>query len=191
MRGATARAMNEEALAGQRVLLGVTGGIAAYKSPELAGRLIERGAEVRVVLTATAAELVGAASFPAPSQSRRSAATPPEDAESLGEWARLILAAPATADFIARLAVGRVDDLLTQACVASAAPVVLAPAMNPLMWSNAATQANVRRLSQRGNRWLGPAYGEVAEGEVGVGRMMEPRDIVAALCAGTREGSVS
>ncbi|NIR31539.1 MAG: hypothetical protein GWN84_19955 [Gammaproteobacteria bacterium] len=177
-------------LAGQRILLGITGGIAAYKSPELARRLVERGAEVRAVLTATAAEFVGAASFDAASQCLTGTPMQPDDAESLGQWARLIVVAPATADFIARLAAGRADDLLTGACLASSARVVIAPAMNPLMWSHAATQANLRRMRERGVRWLGPAYGEVAEGEVGVGRMMEPRDIVTALCAGAKEGYV-
>lgn len=170
-----------DALARERILLGVTGGIAAYKSPDVAAGLAARGAEVRVLLTATAAEFVGPGSFDAATRCLTGASGRPGECASWVAWARLIVVAPATADFIARLAAGRTNDALTEVCLASAAPLVMAPAMNPHMWSHEATRANVRRLSRRGVRWLGPVYGEMAERAVGIGRMMEPRDIVAAL----------
>jgi phosphopantothenoylcysteine decarboxylase / phosphopantothenate---cysteine ligase len=168
----------------RRILLGVTGGIAAYKSPDLVRRLREQGAEVQVVMTAAAREFVTAATFQA--VSGRPVRTDLWDAAAeaamghieLARWAELVLVAPASADFLARLAAGLADDLLSTLCLATAAPIAVAPAMNHLMWANAATRANVTTLQQRGLQILGPAEGEQACGEVGAGRMLEPLDLV-------------
>jgi phosphopantothenoylcysteine decarboxylase/phosphopantothenate--cysteine ligase len=170
-----------------RVLLGVTGGIAAYKSAELTRRLQERGAEVQVVMTAGAREFVTPLTFQA--LSGRPVRTDLWDAASeaamghieLARWPQRIVVAPATADFIARLAHGLADDLLSTLCLATDVPIIIAPAMNRLMWSNAATQANVATLRQRGITILGPAEGAQACGEMGAGRMVEPQAIVDAL----------
>jgi phosphopantothenoylcysteine decarboxylase / phosphopantothenate---cysteine ligase len=172
---------------GRHVLLGVTGGIAAYKSAELVRRLTERGAEVQVVMTAAAREFVGAATFQALSARpvRESLWDPAAEAAmghiELARWADLVLVAPATADFLARLAVGRADDLLGALCLATTAPVVVAPAMNHQMWAHAATQANVATLAQRGVRVLGPAVGDQACGEQGPGRMLEATEIAGLV----------
>src|SRR5208282_234001 len=147
----------------RRILLGVTGGIAAYKSAELVRRLAERGAEVQVVMTAGAQRFVTPLTFQALSGRpvRTDLWDPAAEAAmghiELARWAELVLVAPASADFLARLAVGRADDLLATLALATAAPVWVAPAMNRLMWSNAATQANVATLTARGVRILGPA----------------------------------
>src|SRR5271168_2475105 len=178
---------------GKRILLGVTGGIAAYKSPDLVRRLRERGAEVQVVMTASAREFVTATTFQA--VSGRPVRTDLWDAAAeaamghieLARWAEVVLIAPATADFLARLAAGQADDLLTTLCLATEAPVAVAPAMNHIMWSNAATRANVGTLTQRGIHIFGPGSGDQACGEVGEGRMLEPLDLaerVAALQGG-------
>ncbi len=171
----------------KRILLGVTGGIAAYKSPDLVRRLIERGADVQVVMTASATKFVAPMSFqavsgrPARSDLWDSAAEAAMGHIELARWAELVLIAPASADFIARLAGGRADDLLTALCLATEAPIVLAPAMNRVMWSNKATQANVETLNSRGVRLLGPGSGSQACGEVGPGRMWEPVKLAEAL----------
>jgi phosphopantothenoylcysteine decarboxylase/phosphopantothenate--cysteine ligase len=181
-------------LTGKRVLLGVTGGIAAYKAPDLVRRLREQGAELRVVLTESAARFVSPLTFQAVSGHPVRAGLWDEAAEAsmghieLARWAELVLIAPATADFLARLAAGLADDLLATMCLATAAPIKAAPAMNRLMWANPATQENVRRLAARGVEMLGPATGDQACGEVGEGRMFEPRDIVAALLAAPENG---
>jgi phosphopantothenoylcysteine decarboxylase/phosphopantothenate--cysteine ligase len=175
------------ALDGKRIIVGVTGGIAAYKSPDVVRRLRETGAEVQVVMTAGAQRFVTPLTFQA--VSARPVRTDLWDAAAehamghieLARWADLVLVAPATADFMAHLAQGLGADLLTTLCLATEAPLVLAPAMNWAMWGNAATQENVRVLREYGVRLLGPAEGELAEGEVGVGRMLEPADIVAQL----------
>ena len=173
----------------KRILLGVTGGIAAYKSAELVRRLRERGAEVQVVMTAAAREFVGALTFqalswrPVRTDLWDSAAEAAMGHIELARWAEAVLVAPATADFLARLAEGRADDLLATLCLATAAPIAVAPAMNRLMWANAATVANVERLRQRGIRVFGPAQGEQACGEVGEGRMLEPPELADCLCA--------
>ena len=165
---------------GKRVLLGVTGGIAAYKSPDLVRRLREQGAEVQVVLTAGAREFVTPMTFQAVSgREVRSDLWDPEAEKAmshieLARWADFVIIAPATADFLARLATGQADDLLTTLCLATAAPIALAPAMNRLMWANAATQANVATLKSRGVHVWGPGEGDQACGEVGAGRMLEP-----------------
>ena len=168
---------------GKRILLGVTGGIAAYKSAELVRRLVERGAEVQAVMTAAAREFIGATTFQALSgrpvrESLWDAAA--EAAMShieLARWAHLVLVAPASADFLARLTHGRADDLLATLCLATEAPIVVAPAMNRVMWANAATQANVATLRARGVHVVGPASGFQACGETGEGRMLEPTEI--------------
>ncbi len=169
---------------GKRILLGVTGGIAAYKSPDLVRRLRERGAEVQVVMTEAAREFVTATTFQA--VSGRPVRTDLWDAAAeaamghieLARWADVVLIAPATADFLARLATGQADDLLATLCLATEAPVAVAPAMNHVMWSNAATRANVATLQQRGIHIFGPAAGDQACGEVGEGRMLEPLQLV-------------
>lgn len=170
-----------------RILLGVTGGIAAYKSPDLVRRLIERGAEVQVVMTQAAQKFVTPMTFQAVSGRPVRTDLWDESAEAamghieLARWAELVLIAPASADLIARLAGGRADDLLTTLCLATEAPIVIAPAMNRVMWANKATQANVAALVARGVRFLGPASGNQACGEVGAGRMWEPNLLAASL----------
>ncbi|HTX24767.1 MAG TPA: bifunctional phosphopantothenoylcysteine decarboxylase/phosphopantothenate--cysteine ligase CoaBC [Steroidobacteraceae bacterium] len=172
-----------EIMQGKRILLGVTGGIAAYKGADLVRRLLERGAQVQVVMTPAAREFVTPLTFQA--LSGRPVRTELWDAAAeaamghieLARWAELVLVAPASADFLARLATGAACDLLSTLCLATQAPIAVAPAMNRLMWANAATQANVALLRDRGVRMLGPAEGDQACGEVGPGRMLEPADI--------------
>ncbi|HUL80877.1 MAG TPA: bifunctional phosphopantothenoylcysteine decarboxylase/phosphopantothenate--cysteine ligase CoaBC [Gammaproteobacteria bacterium] len=170
-----------------RVLLGVTGGIAAYKAPELVRRLVERGCEVQVVMTAGAERFVTPLTFEAVSGRRvRDDLWDPSAEASmahieLARWADVVVVAPATAHFMAELAAGLAGDLLTTLCLATTAPIVLAPAMNQAMWANAAVQANRQLLEARGVRLLGPAEGDQACGEVGAGRMVEPLEIAAAL----------
>jgi phosphopantothenoylcysteine decarboxylase/phosphopantothenate--cysteine ligase len=173
----------------RKILLGVTGGIAAYKGPDLVRRLLDRGADVQVVMSHGAQQFVTALTFQAVSGKPVRTDLWDEAAEAamghieLARWADEIVVAPATAEFIARLAHGFADDLLTTLCLASAAPITVAPAMNRQMWVNAATQANVKLLRSRGVRVLGPASGEQACGEVGAGRMLEPLQIVGELFA--------
>jgi phosphopantothenoylcysteine decarboxylase / phosphopantothenate---cysteine ligase len=170
-----------------RILLGVTGGIAAYKSPDLVRRLIERGADVQVVMTAAAQKFITPMSFQAVSGRPTrcdlwdSAAEAAMGHIELARWAQFVLIAPASADFIARLAGGRADDLLATLCIATEAPIALAPAMNRVMWANTATQANVEILRARGVRILGPASGNQACGEIGEGRMWEPIQLAESL----------
>lgn len=174
---------------GKRILLGVTGGIAAYKSPDLVRRLRERGAEVQVVMTQAAREFVTATTFQA--VSGRPVRTDLWDAAAeaamghieLARWAEVVLIAPATADFLARLATGQADDLLATLCLATEAPVAVAPAMNHVMWANAATRANTATLQQRGIHIFGPAAGDQACGEIGEGRMLEPLELVERIAA--------
>ncbi|MDQ1345178.1 MAG: phosphopantothenoylcysteine decarboxylase / phosphopantothenate---cysteine ligase [Pseudomonadota bacterium] len=170
-----------------RILLGVTGGIAAYKSAELVRRLRDRGAEVQVVMTAGARQFVTPLTFQALSGRPVRTDLWDEAAEAamghieLARWADRVLIAPASADFLARLAHGLADDLLTTLCLATDAPLSVAPAMNRLMWANAATQANVAVLRSRGVTVLGPAEGDQACGETGPGRMLEPAEILDAF----------
>lgn len=170
-----------------RLLLGVGAGIAAYKSAELVRRARERGADVQVVMTDSAQHFVGTATFQALSGRpvRTTLWDPAAEAAmghiELARWATQILVAPATADLIARLRGGVADDLLTTVCLASAAPLALAPAMNAQMWAHPAVQENVSVLAARGARMLGPASGSQACGEVGAGRMWEPGEILDAL----------
>ncbi|MHB8405321.1 MAG: bifunctional phosphopantothenoylcysteine decarboxylase/phosphopantothenate--cysteine ligase CoaBC [Gammaproteobacteria bacterium] len=175
------------ALVGKHILLGVTGGIAVYKCPDLVRRLREMGAEVQVVMTQGAQRFVTSLTFQA--LSGHSVRTELWDMQAehvmghieLARWADTVLVAPATASFMARLAHGHADDLLTTLCLATEAPLIIAPAMNWVMWESPATQENVQRLANRGVRLLGPVLGELAEGEIGMGRMLEPAEIVAAL----------
>lgn len=170
-----------------RLLLGVGGGIAAYKSAELVRRARERGAEVQVVATAAALEFVGSATFQALSGRTLRSSLWDAAAEAamghieLARWATRILVAPATADLIARLRAGVADDLLTTLCLASAAPLALAPAMNQQMWAHPAVQENLATLRARGVRVLGPAEGSQACGDVGAGRMWEAVELLDAL----------
>ena len=181
-------------LAGKNVLLGVTGGIAAYKAPDLVRRLRERGAAVRVVMTTGAGHFVTPMTFQAVSGQPVRSGLWDEAAEAamghieLARWADLVLVAPATADFLARLAAGLADDLLTTLCLATEAPITVAPAMNRVMWLHAATRDNARVLAARGVRFLGPGAGDQACGEAGEGRMLEPLEIVAGLEAAGQAG---
>lgn len=171
----------------RRIVLGVSGGIAAYKAPDLVRRLRERGAEVQVVMTAGAQRFVTPTTFQAVAgrEVRAELWDPAAEAAmghiELARWAELILLAPATADLIARLASGRADDLLTTLVLATDAKVALAPAMNRLMWSHPATQANIAILRHRGVEVLGPGRGEQACGETGDGRLLEPLEIVSSV----------
>src|ERR1700726_1841444 len=179
---------------GKRILLGVTGGIAAYKSPDLVRRLRERGAEVQVVMTAGAREFVTPTTFQA--VSGRTVRSDLWDAAAeaamghieLARWADAVLIAPASADFLARLATGQADDLLSTLCLATEAPIAVAPAMNHIMWAHAATRTNIGTLTQRGVQVFGPAEGDQACGEIGEGRMFQPLDLaerVGTLLSGS------
>ena len=180
-------APDQRVLNQRRILLGVSGGIAAYKACELTRRLRDAGSEVRVVLTANAARFVTPLTFQALSGQPVRTDLWDEAAEmgmghlELARWAQRIVIAPASADVIAKLAHGFADDLLTTLCLATEAPLAIAPAMNHRMWRHAATQANIETLRARGVAVLGPDDGPLAEGESGPGRLMEPQAIVAAL----------
>ena len=166
-----------------RVLLGVSGGIAAYKACEICRLLVKRGHEVIPLVTPGAERFVTAETF------RALARRPPGDDVYLHlTRADLLLVAPCTANTLAKLAHGLADNVLTEAALAHRGPTLVAPAMNPRMWSHAATRANAETLRARGIVLVGPDEGETAEGELGVGRMSEPEDIVRAaekLLAGT------
>ncbi|MDN5517530.1 MAG: bifunctional phosphopantothenoylcysteine decarboxylase/phosphopantothenate--cysteine ligase CoaBC, partial [Pseudomonas sp.] len=174
----------------KRIIVGVGGGIAAYKSAELVRRLKDQGAEVRVVMTQGGREFITPLTLQALSGHpvHLDLLDPAAEAAmghiELARWADLILIAPATADLIARLAQGVANDLLTTLVLATDAPVALAPAMNQAMWRDAATQANLELLQDRGMRLFGPASGSQACGDVGLGRMLEPNDLalLAADC---------
>ena len=173
----------------RRIVLGVAGGIAAYKGPDLVRRLRDRDFEVRVVMTAAAREFVAPLTFQAVSANPVHCRLLDEQAEAgmghieLARWADLVLVAPATANVIARLAHGFADDLLATLCLATTAPLVLAPAMNREMWQADATRANVLTLLDRGVSILGPGEGDQACGEVGPGRMLEPEEIADRIAA--------
>ena len=170
-----------------KVLLGIGGGIAAYKSCELVRRLREAGCAVRVVMTRAGAAFVTPLTFQALSGQPVRVDLLDAEAESgmdhiaLARWADRVVIAPTTADLMARLAAGLADDLLTTLCLATEAPILLAPAMNRVMWEHPATQANHRLLQQRGVRMVGPESGGQACGETGAGRMAEPQAILHAL----------
>ena len=173
------------------VLLGISGGIAAYKTPELVRRLRERGAEVQIVMTASAGEFVTETALQAVSGRPIRSNLWDKEAEAsmshieLARWADVVLIAPATAEIIARLASGAASDLLTTICLATEAPLAIAPAMNKVMWANVAVQTNRETLETRGVRILGPDSGSQACGEIGEGRMLDPDDIAAIVCGPT------
>ncbi len=184
-------------LTGKHILLGVAGGIAAYKSAELVRQLRAQGARVRVVMTAGAREFITPLTLQALSGNPVHSELLDPDAEAamghieLARWADALLVAPATADFIARLQQGRADDLLTAVALACDAPVAVAPAMNRAMWENPATKANIATLKARGIHVFGPTSGEQACGEVGPGRLLEPEQLVTALGGLFETGALS
>jgi phosphopantothenoylcysteine decarboxylase/phosphopantothenate--cysteine ligase len=167
------------------IVLGITGGIAAYKAPDLVRRLRERGAEVQIVMTASAEEFVTGTALQAVSGRPVRSNLWDKEAEAamshieLARWADAVLIAPATAEVMARIVSGGAPDLLTTICLATEAPIALAPAMNHVMWSNPATQSNRAVLEERGIHIIGPGIGSQACGETGAGRMLEP-DVIAA-----------
>ncbi len=171
----------------KRILLGVTGGIAAYKSADLVRRLREQGAEVRVVMTRAACRFITPLTMQALSGRPVHTGLLDHRAEAamghieLARWGDVILVAPASANFMARLAHGQADDLLSTLCLAANVPLLIAPAMNQQMWLNPATQDNANLLKGRGVSLLGPAAGGQACGEVGPGRMLEPLDLIQHL----------
>jgi phosphopantothenoylcysteine decarboxylase/phosphopantothenate--cysteine ligase len=179
----------------RNVLLGVSGGIAAYKSAELVRQLQDRGAHVRVIMTRGAQEFITPLTLQALSGNPVHTQLLDEQAEQgmghieLARWADLLLIAPATADLIARLSTGRGDDLLSTVALASPAPLMLAPAMNQQMWKNPGTTANIETLAQRGAHIVGPGVGEQACGDVGPGRMEDP-SVIAEAAAGLFESSL-
>lgn len=170
-------------LTNKQILLGVTGGIAAYKSAELIRRLQDLGANVRVIMTPGAQEFITPLTLQALSGNPVHTQLLDPEAEAgmghieLARWADLILIAPATADFIARLVNGNGDDLLSTVCLAAAAPICLAPAMNQAMWKSPATQDNLSQLAKRNIPCFGPASGTQACGDIGPGRMLEPNEL--------------
>lgn len=171
-------------LQGKKILLGITGGIAAYKSAELSRLLIKAGAEVRCVMTKGAQAFITPMTFQALTGNPVHEHLLDPQAEAamghieLARWADLVLIAPATADVMAKMVAGSADDLLTTLCLATAAPVAIAPAMNQQMWANAATQDNVATLQKRHITVWGPDSGDQACGDVGLGRMLEPQDLL-------------
>jgi phosphopantothenoylcysteine decarboxylase/phosphopantothenate--cysteine ligase len=182
----------------KKILLGVTGGIACYKSAVLLRALQSAGAQVRVVMTPAAQAFVTPLTFqalsgqPVYTELLDPAQEAAMDHISLARWADLVLIAPASADFIARAATGQANDLLATLCLATATPIALAPAMNRQMWLNPATQENLQRVTQRGYLCWGPADGAQACGETGPGRMLEPEALCQLaetyFCPGILEG---
>lgn len=176
-------------LKGREVVLGVTGGIAAYKSVEIVSRLTKLGASVHVIMTKNATEFVTPLTFE--TMSHHPVVTDtfarPETWEvehiALAQRAEVFVIAPATANCLAKMACGLADDMLSTTVLATKAPVLLAPAMNTGMWTAPATQANVRTLAERGVRFVGPASGMLACGDTGAGRMSEPAEVAEAICA--------
>lgn len=180
------RVSDVSALAGRRIVLGVTGGIAAYKAVEIASRLKKAGADVRVVMTRAATSFVTPLTF------REITGQPVAETMwgepqhhvahiALAAFAELVLVAPATANFIAKAAAGMADDMLTTFFLATRAPLIIAPAMNTGMWENPVTQENVRRLAERGATIIPPAVGQLACGTTGAGRLPEPVKIVRVV----------
>lgn len=181
-------------LTDKNILVGVTGGVAVYKAAELVRLLLKEGANVRVVMTAAASEFVAPMTFQALSGKpvHSDLLDPTQEAAmghiSLARWAQRIVIAPATANFIAKLRIGIADDLLSTVCLATCAPMMLAPAMNQAMWRNPSTQDNISLLTQRGMTILGPDEGTQACGETGFGRLMEPEYISASIERSFSEG---
>ena len=168
----------------KKIVLGVSGGIAAYKIPELVRRLKDHGANVRVVMTEGAKAFITPLTLQAVSRNAVSDSLLDTEAElamghiELAKWADLIIIAPATADIIARITAGMANDLLSTLCLATSAPIALAPAMNQQMWHAVATQANIATLNERGYHLWGPGSGEQACGDIGLGRMLDVNDLV-------------
>ena len=184
-------------LANKNILLGVTGGIAAYKTPDLVRKLTALGANVRVVLTGSATEFVSPLSLQAVSGNpvHQHLLDPAAEAAmghiELAKWADILLIAPATANVLAKLAIGMADDLLTTLYLATTASVFIAPAMNQQMWKAPATLDNVERLARNGVNFIGPASGEQACGDLGAGRMMEPVEIAAIVSQAVNRRAVA
>ncbi len=169
----------------RRILVGVTGGVAAFKAVYLVRRLTEKGADVRVMMTASAREFVGTQSFAAVTGRHVSIELFGSESVSphteLAQWAEAVVVAPATANTLAKSAHGLADDLVSATLLATTAPVLFAPAMHTEMWENAATQRNISRLREDGHAIVGPGAGALAGGDTGPGRMVEPDEIVAEL----------
>jgi len=169
----------------KKIVLGISGGIAAYKIPELVRRLKDQGADVRVVMTEGAKAFITPLTLQAVSGNSVADSLLDTEAElamghiELAKWADLIIIAPATADIIARITAGLANDLLTTLCLATSAPIALAPAMNQQMWHAVATQANITTLNERGYHLWGPGSGEQACGDIGLGRMLDISELVS------------
>lgn len=174
-------------LTNKQILLGITGGIAAYKCAELVRRLRDRGAVVRVAMTPAATEFItpltmqALSGHPVHTELVDVAAEAGMGHIELARWADLVVVAPASADFLARLCAGQADDLLAAVCLATAAPVALAPAMNQMMWQDRRTQDNLARVTELGFPVWGPAHGSQACGETGPGRMLEPGELLERI----------
>jgi phosphopantothenoylcysteine decarboxylase/phosphopantothenate--cysteine ligase len=175
-------------LQGKKILLGISGGIAAYKTPELVRRLKDEGADIRVVMTEGAKAFITPLTLQAVSANAVADSLLDTQAElamghiELAKWADFILIAPATADIMAKIAAGLANDLLTTLCLATAAPVFIAPAMNQQMWHNPATQNNINTLTEWGYTFFGPGAGEQACGDVGLGRMLDVDELIDLTC---------
>ncbi|NQZ88746.1 MAG: bifunctional phosphopantothenoylcysteine decarboxylase/phosphopantothenate--cysteine ligase CoaBC [Colwellia sp.] len=175
-------------LQGKKIVLGITGGIAAYKTPELVRRLKDHGADVRVVMTAAAQAFITPLTLQAVSANAVSDSLLDTQAElamghiELAKWADFVLIAPATADSIARISCGMANDLLTTICLATSAPIAIAPAMNQQMWHAQITQENINKLISRKVEVFGPGSGAQACGDVGLGRMLDVDELVALTC---------
>ncbi|MBN2582080.1 MAG: hypothetical protein JXL80_03360 [Planctomycetes bacterium] len=176
-------------LSGKHVVVGVTGGIAAYKAAAMVSRMVQCGADVRVVMTESATRFVTTLTFQALSRNAvhvglwEAGDSFSSTHVALGDWADLCVVAPATADFLAKAACGLADDLLSTTLLALDCPVLLAPAMNNRMWNKRVVQDNVARLNELGYHIVGPVEGRLACGTSGAGRMVEPDEILAALRA--------
>src|SRR5712691_1880501 len=178
-------------LPGLRVVLLVSGGIAAYKVVDLASALTQAGCEVRVAMTPTATRFVGAATFQGvtgnpTSTGLFSGGDSPEPHVALGDWAQVILVAPATANVIGRVASGRSDDIVTATLLAARCPVVVAPAMNDAMWSKPPVQENISKLRHRGITVVEPEVGHLASGHVGTGRLADASKLLKAMADAVR-----
>lgn len=169
----------------RRILLGVSGGVAAYKAAYLARRLVERGADLRALMTSAAQQFLGPQTLAAitghPVLNDLFGAASVSPHTDLGRWAELVVVAPATADLLAKLANGHADDLLSATLLATKAPILLAPAMHTEMWEQPSTQRNIARLTADGHRLVGPGEGALAGGDEGRGRMAEPDEILAEV----------
>jgi phosphopantothenoylcysteine decarboxylase/phosphopantothenate--cysteine ligase len=186
-----------ESLRNKNILLGVTGGIAAYKSAEIVRGLKKAGSEVRVVMTDSAQEFITPLTLQALSGNPVSTDLLDVEAEAamghieLARWADAVLIAPATANTLARLSSGRADDLLSSITLAFDGPIGLAPAMNQAMWKDERTQSNIRNLEDKNFSLYGPGSGEQACGDIGLGRMLEPTEIIELFATLFKAGSLS